>query len=212
MRTAHPDPRPNRPRPRALPPGWLPAVLVLAPLLLASCTDDVAANCLPLKYPEVQAVAAASNPCQAKAGESAALLALRVVRRYQRASALASGLPTRFPLRCGDAGYGYLHLLDALSKARSDHGDPVNDAAFDAEMTYTIDHGVPFNQGNNNWRLTVRYNDAQSDCHGSDWGFRVVVGTNQPPHPPLAWKPDGLPVGVITAFRLPKGPPAVSYP
>ena len=43
-------------------------------------------------------------------------------------------------------------------------------------------------------------------------GFRVVVATNQPPHPPLAWKPDGLPVGVITAFRLPKGPPAVSYP
>jgi hypothetical protein len=214
MSTLHPDPRPSsRPRARTLPPGWLAAALVLAPLLVAGCTDDLAAKCPPLAHPEVLTVAAAAgNPCAARKGESAALLALWVVRTYQRTTALAGNLPARFPLRCGDAGYGYLHLLDALSKGRTDHGDPVNDATFDAEMAFTIDHGVPFDQGNNNWRLTVRYNDVQSGCHGGDWGFRVVVGANQPPHPPLAWKPDGLPVGVITAFRLPKGPPAVSYP
>jgi hypothetical protein len=80
MRTPHPAPRPSRPSARALPPGCLPTVLALAALLLASCTDDVAANCPPLAHPEVLSVAAASNPCQAKAGESAALLALRVVR------------------------------------------------------------------------------------------------------------------------------------
>jgi hypothetical protein len=94
----------------------------------------VAANCPPLKHPEVLTVAAATNPCAARKGESAALMALRVVRTYQRTTALAGNLPTRFPLRCGDAGYGYLHLLDALSKGRTDHGDPVNDTTFDAEI------------------------------------------------------------------------------
>jgi len=49
MNVLHPDParpsRPARPRPpRALQPGWLAAALALTPLLLASCTDDVAAN------------------------------------------------------------------------------------------------------------------------------------------------------------------------
>jgi ABC-type cobalamin transport system permease subunit len=76
MRTPHPDPRPSRPRARALPPGWLlswavvratrtiAAVLALAALLVASCTDDVAANCPPLAHPEVLTVAAAAgDPC-----------------------------------------------------------------------------------------------------------------------------------------------------
>jgi hypothetical protein len=58
----------------------------------------------------------------------------------------------------------------------------------------------------------VKYNDAQSSCHNGDWGFRVVVATNAVPFPPRTWKSDGLPVGVITAFRLPQGPPAVSFP
>ena len=88
----------------------------------------------------------------------------------------------------------------------------MNDSAFDAQVANTIDRGVPFDQGNSNWRLTARYNDVQSACHSGDWGFRVIVAANQPPHPPLTWKPDGLPVGVITAFRLPNGPPAVGYP
>jgi len=224
MKVLHPDPRPARPRPRALPPGRLPsrtvarftqttgAALALAVLLLSGCTDDLPATCPALAHPEVGTVAAAGNPCAAKKGETAKQLALRVARTYQRTVALATTLPTKFPLRCGDPDYGYLHLLDALSKGRSDHGDPVNDAAFDAEVAYTIDQGVPFDQGNNNWRLTARYSDAQSACHDGDWGFRVVVATNQPPHPPPSWQPDGLPVGVITAFRLPKGPPAVSFP
>jgi hypothetical protein len=60
--------------------------------------------------------------------------------------------------------------------------------------------------------LSVRFDDAQSACHNGDYGFRVVVATNAPPFPPPAWKHDGLPVGIITAFRLPKGPPAVSFP
>src|SRR5215469_16266598 len=95
MRSPHPDPRPSRPPPHALPPGGLPsravvrvtrttAALAVAPLLLASCTDNVAANCPPLAHPEVLTVAAASNPCQARAGESAKQLELRVVQRYQR--------------------------------------------------------------------------------------------------------------------------------
>jgi hypothetical protein len=214
MRTPHRNPRPTRrPRPRALPPGWLPAVLALAPLLLASCTDQVAATCPALEHPEVLTVAAAAgDPCGARKGESAALLALRAVRTYQRSSPLAAGLPTRFPLRCGNARGGYLHLLDALAKGQQDHGDPVNDATFDAQIANTVDQGVPFDQGNNNWRLTVRYNDVQSACHSGDWGFRVVVATNSPPFPPPSWRRDELPVGVITAFRLPKGPPSVNFP
>lgn len=48
------------------------------------CTDGVAANCPPLMHPPVLSVAAASNPCQAWAGESAALLALRVVPSIPR--------------------------------------------------------------------------------------------------------------------------------
>jgi hypothetical protein len=187
-------------------------VFTLAPLLVASCTDDVSANCPPLKHPEVLTVAAASNPCQAKQGESGALLALRVVRAYQRTTPPAPGTPTRYPLRCGNTRGGYLHLLDALAKGQHDHGDPVNDPTFDALIAYTVDHGTPFDQGNNNWRLSVRFNDAQSACHNGDWGFRVIVATNAPPFPPPAWRSDGLPVGVITAFRLPKGPPAVSFP
>jgi hypothetical protein len=81
MRTPRPDLRPTRrSRARALPPGWLIVACALAALLLAGCTDDVTANCPPLAHPEVLTVAAASNPCAARKGESAALLALRVVQ------------------------------------------------------------------------------------------------------------------------------------
>jgi len=81
MRTPHRNPRPTAPRPRALPPGWLSAAFALAPLLLAGCTDDVAASCPPLAHPEVLTVAAAaSDPCAARRGESGALLVLRVVQ------------------------------------------------------------------------------------------------------------------------------------
>jgi hypothetical protein len=78
------------------------AVLATASLLLAGCGDDLAQNCPPLAHPPVLTVAAASNPCQAKAGETADLLVLRVVRIYQRSAPFAPGRPTRFALRCGN--------------------------------------------------------------------------------------------------------------
>ena len=149
MRAPHSSPRPTAPRARAPRAGWPLAVIAIAPLLLAGCTDDIAAKCPALAHPPVLTVAAASdNPCAAKKGEPAQLLALRVVRTYQRTTALAGNLPTRFPLRCGNTRGGYLHLLDALAKGQHDHGDPVNDPAFDALIAYTVDHGTPFDQGN----------------------------------------------------------------
>ncbi len=89
MKVRHPDPRPSRLRARALPPGWLVAAFALAPLLLASCTDDVTANCPPLAHPPIFTVAAASNPCAARKWERAALLAPRVVRPFLRAASEA---------------------------------------------------------------------------------------------------------------------------
>ena len=193
------------PRPR--PPARLADRRVRPrPLLLASCTDDVAAKCPPLAHPEVLTVAAASNPCQARAGESSALLALRVVRTYQRTTPPVPGAPTKFPLRCGNTRSGYLHLLDERAHGNYDHGDPENDPEFDAEVAFTIEHGSVFVQNNNNLRLTVQYDDVQRTCHSNRWGFRVILATNAPPFPPPAWRPDGLPMGVITAFRLPTQP------
>ena len=182
------------------------AGLALAPLLLASCTDDVTTACPPLAHPPVLTVAAASNPCQARAGESAALLALRVVRTYQRTSPPVPGAPTLYPLRCGTQDYGYLHMLAERAHGNYDHGDPVNDSEFNAEVAFTVEHGSVFVQNNNNLRLTVRYDDVQRTCHSNRWGFRVIVATNAPPFPPTTWRPDGLPTGVITAFRLPSQP------
>jgi hypothetical protein len=206
MKVLPPDPRPTAPRPRALPPGWLAAALALAPLLLAGCTDDVAANCPPLGHPEVLTVAAASNPCAARMGESGALLALRVVRTYQRTTQPTPAAPNRYPLRCGNTRSGYLHLLDERAHGNYDHGDPENDPEFDAEIAYTIEHGSVFVQNNNNVRLTVQYSDLQRTCHNNRWGFRVILATNAPPFPLPTWRPDGLPMGVITAFRLPTQP------
>src|SRR5215471_9251861 len=188
MRTPH-DPHPTCPRARrAVPPGWLAAAAwALAPLLLASCTDSLT-------------VAAASNPCAAKAGESAELLALRVVKTYQRTEPPGAGLPTKYPLRCGNTKSGYLHLLDELAHGNYDHGDPANDPEFDAEVAYTIEHGTVVVQNNKNLQVTVRYDDVQKTCHSNRWGFRVILATNVPLYPPPGWSPDGLPVGVITAF------------
>jgi len=79
MRTPH-DPRPTRPRARrALPPGWLAAAAwALAPLLLASCTEGVAANCPPLSHSPILTVARANKPCAAQAGEASAASARRL--------------------------------------------------------------------------------------------------------------------------------------
>ncbi len=206
MKVPRPDPRSSRPRARALPPDLMILAFALAPLLLASCTDDVTANCPPLAHPEVLTVAAACNPCRAKAGETAALLAPRVVRTYQRTNPPVPGTPTRYPLRCGTKDYGYLHLLDERAHGNYDHGDPVNDSEFDAEVAFTIEHGSVVVRNNNNLRLTVQYDDVQRACHSNRWGFRVIMATNAPPFPPPTWKPDGLPTGVITALRLPSQP------
>jgi hypothetical protein len=177
MRTPHPDPCPTRPRPRALPPGWLAAALalaplLLAPLLLAGCTDDVAADCPPLAHPEVLTVAAAAgNPCAARKGESTIQLRMRVVRVYQRIREPASG---RYPLRCGGDDLGYLHLFAKTASAEGDHCDPVNDRSCDEQIAFTLEHGAYLLQPNGNPRFTVRYNDVQSACHNGAWGFRVI--------------------------------------
>jgi hypothetical protein len=68
MTNSHVDPRPTRPRARALPPGWLGAADALAPLLLASCTDSLTTSCPPLAHPPILTMAAAANPCAARAG------------------------------------------------------------------------------------------------------------------------------------------------
>jgi len=207
MTNSHDDPRPTRPRARALPPGWLVGAVAMAPLLLANCTDSLTASCPPLAHPPILTVAAAAaNPCAARASESAALLALRVVKTYQRSNPPAAGLPTRYPLRCGNTKSGYLHLLDELSMGNVDHGDPANDPTFDAEVAFAVEHGTVLVQNNNNLRVTVRYDDVQKACHSNNWGFRVILATNTPPFPPPTWRPDGLAMGVITAFRLPTEP------
>ncbi len=208
MKVPLPDPCPSRssrPRARALPPGWLAAVLALAPLLLASCTDDVTANCPPLAHPEVLTVAAASNPCQATKGETTIQLRTRVVRVYVRTQEPASG---RYPLRCGSDDLGYLHLFAKSASAEGDHCDPVNDRSCDEQIAFTLEHGAYLLQPNGNPRFTVRYNDVESACHNGAWGFRVIGSRSGKIG--LAPLTDGLPLGIITAFRL-SGPPA-NYP
>src|SRR5262249_17410958 len=170
MRNSHADPRPTRPRARrALPPGWLAIVAwALAPLLLAACTDSLSASCPPLAHPPVlTAPAAAGHPRAARAGEAAGLLALRVVKTYQRTEPPRSGLPTRYPLRCGNTKSGYLHLLDERAHGNYDHGDPANDPEYDGEVAYTVEHGTVLVQNNNNLRVTVQYDEAQPTCHSN---------------------------------------------
>jgi hypothetical protein len=43
-----------------------------------------------------------------------------------------------------------------------------------------------------------------SACHENDWGFRVVVAPNLPIG--VLVHLDSLPVGILTAFRLPSPP------
>jgi len=217
MRNSHSDPRPTAPRLRAHPPGWLPsrpvarftratgAGLALAALLLAACTDDVAATCPALKHPEVGTVAAAGDPCAAKKGETAIQLRTRVVRVYQRTQEPASG---RYPLRCGGDDLGYLHLFARSAAGEGNHCDPVNDRGCDEQVAFTLEHGAYLLQPNGNPRFTVRYNDAQSACHDGAWGFRVI-GSQSGNIGQVALT-DGMHLGIISAFRL-SGPPA-NYP
>ena len=73
-------------------------------------------------------------------------------------------------------------------------------------MAFTIEDGSVVVQNNNNLRITAQYDDVQRACHSNRWGFRVILATNVPLFPPPGWSPDGLPVGVVTAFRLDNKP------
>jgi hypothetical protein len=197
MKVLHPDPRPTAPRPRALPPGWLTVAFALAALLVAGCTDDVTANCPPLAHPEVLTVAAAAgNPCGARKGESAQQLRDRVLKTYRRSQPPGA---SSYPLRCGNSTFGYLHLLSRATAGEGDHCDPLNDQSGDNLIAGTLEHGAYASQVSGNPRYTLRFNGAQSACHGGDWGFRVVVGGGTFSY-----------AGIITAFRLKGAPP--TYP
>jgi hypothetical protein len=124
----------------------------------------------------------------------------RVVNIYQRTQPPAPGGP-RYPLRCGTTKYGYLHLLDAMNRPGSqgeDHCDPVNDDTCAAMIAHVLQNGVYGAVGGSNHRYTVKFNEVQSQCHQGEWGFRVVIAAN-PTAPGPGWRPDGLPVGIITA-------------
>jgi Berberine and berberine like len=160
MRNSHPDPRPTRPRARALRPGWLAAAVAwaLAPLLIASCGTENPCDDPPAEIGAVVADAqAAGDPC---AGQPP----LHVVAWYAQGGA-------RYPLRCGKRdpkGYGYLHIRydDA------GHGDPVNDSTFSREISNTLTRGVEGFEGGGNYRYTVEYNEPKSTCLKGAWGFR----------------------------------------
>jgi hypothetical protein len=181
------------------------AVLALASLLLAACSDTLTQSCPPLAHPPVLTVAAASNPCQAKAGEAAQHLRARVVKVYDRTSAPGAG---KYPLRCGGDDLGYLHLFSKAAQAEGDHCDPVNDPSCDEQIAHTLEHGAYFMQTNGNPRYTIKYNDAESACHNGAWGFRVVG--SQSPKIGSVLLTDGMRLGIITAFRL--GSPPANYP
>jgi hypothetical protein len=174
--------------------------VALAPVLLAACESGPVQDCPPLGQPPILAVAAAGDPCQVKPGETALQRENRRVQVYQRTAAPNPGGP-RYPLRCGTTKYGYLHLLDAMKRPGDqgqDHCDPVNDSACAAMISYTLQSGAYGAVGGSNHRYTVKFNEIQKECHQDHWGFRVVVAAN-PTAPGPGWRPDGLPVGIITA-------------
>jgi hypothetical protein len=151
----------------------------------------------------VDAVTARTSRVARADRDSACASRTMVARHAMSRSRAARPEPAaRRPLARGRSGAGYLHLLDERAHGNYDHGDP----EFDAEIAYTIEHGSVLVQNNNNLRLTVQYSDVQRACHSNRWGFRVILATNAPPFPPPTWRPDGLPTGVITAFRLPSQP------
>jgi hypothetical protein len=136
----------------------------------------------------VTAAQAAADPCAGKPVE-------HILAWYTQGG-------VRYPLRCGrhnPRGYGYLHIRD---DGDGGHGDALNDAAFSAEIAYTLEHGVQGGPSGGTWRYSVEYSDAGKACT-SAWGFRVVLAKQ----PMLA---DGHPTGIITALRYSSRP--TSYP
>ena len=79
------------------------------------------------------------------------------------------GTATRYPLRCGNTRSGYLHLLDERAHGNYDHGDPLNDPEFDAEVACTAYHGSVVIQNNDNIR---QWQGARQS--GSPRGSEVV--------------------------------------
>ena len=111
---------------RAAGGGAMIGRLAAAALPLMACTDTLTAKCPPLAHPPILTVAAAGDPCAARAGETPKQLELRIVQRYKRTQPPNPAGPT-YPLRCGTKSYGYIHLLDEIAQGHHDHCDPVND-------------------------------------------------------------------------------------
>jgi hypothetical protein len=99
----------------------------------------VIAKCPPLTHPEVLTVAAGSNPCQVRKGESAIQVRDRVLKTYQRSGPPGAG---SYPLRCGNPTFGYLHLLSRATAGEGDHCDPLNDQSCDDLIAGTLEHGA----------------------------------------------------------------------
>ena len=178
MKVQRPDSGPSRPRVRTLPPGWLVVAYALTPLLLASCTDTLTTNCPPLAHSPILTAAAASNPCTARAGESAIQLRTRVVRVYERTQLPGAG---RYPLRCGGDDLGYVHLFARSASAEGDHCDPVNDPSCDEQIAFTLEHGAYLLQANGNPRFTVRFSDARPFEQGPLDTLELLVGEKRRP-------------------------------
>jgi hypothetical protein len=185
-------------------------LVLLSPLLMAdTCSGDD--NPCTKPFPEVGAVVttveAAGDPCAGQQDD-------HILMWFTQGDG-------RYPLRCGlrdfpktakkrgadgrvqtvttySGGWGYLHIRgDAAADGTVGHGDPVNDKALAAAVKQTLDKGREALQGgtgSGNWRYTVRYNDLTQQCT-HHWGFRVILAKAPP-------RPDGHPLGVLTAFYL----------
>lgn len=132
------------------------------------------------------------RPCQAQPGESPEQLRDRVLMVY---TAISPTGPLQIPIRCGNADYGYTHLL----AEQEDHGDPLADPVFAGELVTTLQCGGYRMQANGNPRWTRQYDQDESSRHHGAWGFRVIAA--------LPAQADRLPLGIISAFYL-SAPPA----
>lgn len=103
--------------------------------------------------------------------------------------------PLQIPLRCGNADFGYTHVL----AEPQDHGDPVTDPFFGGELAATLQGGEYHMQRNGNPRWTRRYRPDESSVGGGAWGFRVIAA--------LPVQGDGMALGIVSAFYL-SAPPA----
>ena len=104
-------------------------LVIAAACALTACGAGETA-CPALPFPPILAAAAGDNPCIPKQGETPKdreVRQLRVVKVYERSREPAAG---KYPLRCGSASNGYLHMRDKVQRGDQDHCDPLNDSAF----------------------------------------------------------------------------------